>query len=204
MSTAATLLIRRQLLTPSLTRSVATTPLLLAAPTRQRWQRPPSRCSSSSSSSSSSGSSSGSSGRWPEHVIVRLPKLSPSCERAELLAWHVVEGGALGMTDLLYDVATDTLVEEVNPALRQRLVLEVEAHEEGFIAKHLVRPPGEDAAGAAAAAAPVVLRPGDAMAVFVEREEDVAAFAAFGAADVHAEDDDEFEFLYQAYTKKAP
>ena len=134
---------------------------------------------------------------------MRLPKLSPSCERAELLAWHVAEGGALGMTDLLYDVATDTLVEEANPALRQRLVLEVEAHEEGFIAKHLVRPPGGDAGAAAGAAAPVMLRPGDAMAVFVEREEDVAAFAAFGAADVHAEYDDEFEFLYQAYTKKA-
>ena len=135
---------------------------------------------------------------WPEHVVVRMPMLSPSFEHAELLTWHVAEGGCVNMTDLLYDVATSTLTEEANAKRQQRRVLEVEAHEEGWLARTLVQP-GDEAAAA--------LRPGDPMAVFVENKSDVAAFASYGTADAALASDAgdggaSSDFMYQAYTKK--
>ena len=129
-----------------------------------------------------------------------MPKLSPSFESAQVVQWHVDEGDELLCTDLIVDVRTDTLTDTD----RTPRVLEIEGHEEGFVARVLHRGGGD------------ALLPGTPLMVLCEESEDVHAFSGYTQSDADPGSDpdsevrggdtarefDAGEFLYQAYTKK--
>jgi pyruvate dehydrogenase E2 component (dihydrolipoamide acetyltransferase) len=87
-----------------------------------------------------------------------MPALSPTMTTGSVAKWHVKEGQTVGPGDVLADIETD------------KATLAFENQEEGVIARLLV----PDGARDVAVGAPV--------AVMVEDEASVAAFADYGAA----------------------
>ena len=108
--------------------------------------------------------------------------------RGKLLRWRVVEGAELpenGM-DPICDVAPTGLTDD--PEIEASApVLEIESHEEGYLARILL------AEGAEAA-------PDEAIAVICEREEDVpSVHAAYEVADGRSLSVEPATFAWQAY-----
>ena len=102
------------------------------------------------------------------------------------MSWHKAEGESVSMHELVYDVSTDSLT-DTDTDLR---FLEIESHEEGFIAKIFVDEGTTD------------IKPGAPLAILVEEASDIDAFSHMTSdqLDAHSMDD---PFLYQAYTKKS-
>mgnify|MGYP001227221397 FL=1 len=105
---------------------------------------------------------------FPDHQVLGLPKLSPTMEEGTVQSWAVQEGEEFAEGDVICQIETD------------KAAVDFEATEDGFMAKHLVQP------GHAPA------KTGLPIAVTVEEEGDVAAFANSSSADFasSAEEDD--------------
>mmetsp|Transcript_23742 Transcript_23742/g.52089 ORF Transcript_23742/g.52089 Transcript_23742/m.52089 type:complete len:222 (+) Transcript_23742:63-728(+) len=72
--------------------------------------------------------------------VVPMPKLSHTMTKGRLVKWLKQEGDPIAMYDVLMEVETEELVEEVFKVedFAGKVTLLVEAHEEGFLAKKLV------------------------------------------------------------------
>jgi pyruvate/2-oxoglutarate dehydrogenase complex dihydrolipoamide acyltransferase (E2) component len=104
----------------------------------------------------------------PPHKLVPMPCLSPTMTSGVIMRWRIAVGASLpedGM-EPLFDVLPVGLTDDPEDG---DPILEIEAHEFGFLAKVLVGP-GERC------------RPDEAIAVIVENAEDVPLFADAYAA----------------------
>lgn len=102
----------------------------------------------------------------PDHEKLSMPALSPTMSQGNIVAWKKKEGDAVQPGDVYCEVETD------------KATIEWEAQEEGYLAKILM---GDGTQG---------IDVGVPVAVLVEEEGDVAAFAGYtgDAADVAAPD----------------
>ena len=124
--------------------------------------------SSSSPSSSSSYFKYGAARRWmssggslPEHETLSMPALSPTMAQGNIVSWKKKEGDSVQPGDIYCEVETD------------KASIEWEAQEEGFLAKILKGDGSQN------------IEIGVPVAILVEEEGDVAAFADYdGSADV--------------------
>jgi pyruvate dehydrogenase E2 component (dihydrolipoamide acetyltransferase) len=125
-----------------------------------------------------------------EFKVIPLPQLSPSFQTADLEAWHKSEGDYVDMHELIFDVSTDSLT-DTDEEVRW---MEIESHEEGFLARIFVHGGAEN------------VEPGKPLAIMVEEETDIAVFANMTADQFESSADftTNGDFLYQAYTKKKP
>eukprot|EP00962_Isochrysis_galbana_P011983 scaffold3377_cov105-Isochrysis_galbana.AAC.3 len=84
--------------------------------------------------------------RWsstlPPHKLVPMPRLSPTMTTGTVHRWRVGDGDPVHLYDLMCEVSTRELLEEPTP---NDVVMEVEGHEDGFIAK-ILAPVGTAAA----------------------------------------------------------
>ncbi|GME74818.1 unnamed protein product [Ambrosiozyma monospora] len=97
--------------------------------------------------------------KFPEHVVIQMPALSPTMTIGNLVKWHKKEGDKMSPGESIAEVETD------------KAAMDFEFQEDGFLAKILV--------GDGSQEVPV----GKPIAVYVEEEGDVAAFKDFTAAD---------------------
>jgi len=104
---------------------------------------------------------------WPPHKLMPMPRLSPSMQCGVLERWVVRSGDPIEMYDVVCHVSTDQLTTE-NPTGHPH-VLEIEVHEDGFLAKILVAPGSRVA-------------PDEPIAVFCEERNDIPAFSDFSLA----------------------
>mmetsp|Transcript_46678 Transcript_46678/g.69004 ORF Transcript_46678/g.69004 Transcript_46678/m.69004 type:complete len:444 (-) Transcript_46678:149-1480(-) len=93
----------------------------------------------------------------PDHEILPMPALSPTMTEGNIASWTVAEGDAVNAGDAICEIETD------------KATVAFETTDDGYIAKILV-PEGSEHV-------PV----GTPVAVLVEEEEDVPAFAGFEA-----------------------
>jgi biotin carboxyl carrier protein len=91
----------------------------------------------------------------PDHMVIEMPNLSPTMEKGNLKTWNKKVGEAVAPGDVLASIETD------------KAVVDFEMQEEGFVAKLLFEEGAQD----------VPL--GTAVAILVEDEADVAAFANY-------------------------
>jgi len=91
----------------------------------------------------------------PSHEVVGLPALSPTMEAGSIAKWSVEEGEAFSAGDVIAEIQTD------------KATVDFEAQDDAVLAKILV-PSGDSEVNV-----------GDPICVFVEDEDDVAAFASF-------------------------
>ena len=110
--------------------------------------------------------------------FVGLPKLSPSMVCGKVVKWHVPVGGEIVSGELLCDIKTSTLSEDENS---DDHVLEIEAHEDGWLADVLVAPDKD-------------VNVGQPIFVFADNQSDVTS----------REDmpEEERSFSWQAYLKE--
>jgi pyruvate dehydrogenase E2 component (dihydrolipoamide acetyltransferase) len=88
-------------------------------------------------------------------MVIEMPNLSPTMEKGNLKTWNKKVGEAVAPGDVLASIETD------------KAVVDFEMQEEGFVAKLLFEEGAQD----------VPL--GTAVAILVEDEADVAAFANY-------------------------
>lgn len=99
-------------------------------------------------------------GRLPAHKLMPMPRLSPSMTRGKLVRWNINEGQPLpesGM-DTICDVQPSNLTMDSEDGNSH--ILEIECHEEGFLARILL-PEGSE------------VEPDEAIAVICENESDI-------------------------------
>ncbi|KAA8492892.1 Dihydrolipoyllysine-residue acetyltransferase component 3 [Porphyridium purpureum] len=94
---------------------------------------------------------------YPEHVVVSMPKLSPTMEMGNIAAWKKKEGESYAEGDVLAEVETD------------KATVSFEATDEGVIAK-ILKPEGTSD-----------VKVGDPIAISVDDESLVAAFKDYAA-----------------------
>ncbi|GMG32173.1 unnamed protein product [Ambrosiozyma monospora] len=97
--------------------------------------------------------------KFPDHVVIQMPALSPTMTIGNLVKWHKKEGDQMSPGESIAEVETD------------KAAMDFEFQEDGYLAKILV--------GDGSQEVPV----GKPIAVYVEEEGDVAAFKDFSAAD---------------------
>ena len=96
---------------------------------------------------------------WPSHEILPLAALSPTMERGGVANWVKKEGDEISAGDVVLELETD------------KATLDFEAQDDSFLAKILVEAGTSD------------LPVGTPLAVLVEDEDDIAAFAGATLAD---------------------
>jgi len=96
---------------------------------------------------------------YPTHELLPMPSLSPTMTEGSIAGWKKAVGEKINAGDILCDIQTD------------KATMEMESMEDGYLAKILVEA-GSD-----------MIAVGQPVAVIVESSEDVAAFAAYTAAD---------------------
>ncbi|ODV95998.1 hypothetical protein PACTADRAFT_2300 [Pachysolen tannophilus NRRL Y-2460] len=96
---------------------------------------------------------------FPDHVVIKMPALSPTMTQGSLLSWSKKVGDKLNPGEAIAEIETD------------KASMDFEFQEEGYLAKILVEGGAKD------------LPVGKPIAVYVEEEGDVAAFADFTAED---------------------
>lgn len=69
----------------------------------------------------------------PPHVPIPMPMLSPTMTVGTISKWHVKEGDRIQPEQIIFDLETNGLTEDGGTH-----VMEIEAHEEGVLAKILV------------------------------------------------------------------
>ena len=109
------------------------------------------------------------SGSLPPHRLMPMPRLSPSMSTGRLDQWLVAVGDEVVSEHVVCEVSTSELTED--PDDETTLVLQIESHEDGFLAKILL-PDGASAA------------PDVPIAVICENADDVAAFDDFQAPEL--------------------
>lgn len=102
----------------------------------------------------------------PPHRLMPMPRLSPSMRTGRIERWAVGEGDELDDTEVVVEVHTAELTDDPDDGA---FVLEVEAHEAGYVARLLLQA-GESA------------EPDEAIAVIVDHARDVEAFRDFPTA----------------------
>jgi len=95
----------------------------------------------------------------PTHEYLPMPSLSPTMTEGSVAGWKKKVGEKISAGDILCDIQTD------------KATMEMESMEDGYLAQILV-PAGDG-----------MITVGDPLAVIVESEADVAAFAKFTLAD---------------------
>ena len=99
----------------------------------------------------------------PDHMMMEMPNLSPTMEKGNIKEWNVKVGDQIQPGDVLCGIETD------------KAVVDFELQEEGFVAKLLFDAGSKD------------IPLGTPLAILVENEADIAAFANYdgsaGAAD---------------------
>ena len=130
--------------------------------------------------------------KLPPHKLMPMPRLSPTMTSGKVLRWRVQEGEPLPESGI------DTIVDILPTALTDRdlrgsddlgdPVLEIEAHEEGYLCKILLHEGGE-------------AQPDEAIAVIVEDEADIDRVRAAYAETVAGPDlvVEPATFAWQAY-----
>ena len=113
----------------------------------------------------------------PSYKLMPLPRLSPTMRNGTIVRWALSEGDELPSagSEVAVEVQANGLTEEWSapPGTSSSPVMEVEIHEEGYVAKLLVHE-GETA------------NPDEAIAVIVETEQGVAPIqAAFSPGGLH-------------------
>eukprot|EP01024_Parvocaulis_polyphysoides_P060094 TRINITY_DN6522_c0_g1_i4.p2 TRINITY_DN6522_c0_g1~~TRINITY_DN6522_c0_g1_i4.p2 ORF type:complete len:371 (-),score=87.49 TRINITY_DN6522_c0_g1_i4:71-1183(-) len=98
-------------------------------------------------------------GSFPPYQAMQMPALSPTMERGNIVDWKKKEGDEIAPGDLLCDVETD------------KATVSWESQDEGFLAKILYPAGSSD------------IQIGTPVAVLVEDQESVGAFASFTVAD---------------------
>lgn len=93
---------------------------------------------------------------YPEHMLLPMPALSPTMEMGTIAKWVLKEGDSFGAGSVICSVETD------------KATMDFEAQDDGVIAKIL-----KDGANA------VDIPIGAAIAIVVDNQDDVAAFADF-------------------------
>jgi biotin carboxyl carrier protein len=73
-----------------------------------------------------------SSGKYPDHIDIRLPALSPTMEQGTIAKWCVAEGDSVAEGDLIAEIETD------------KATMGLESSEDGFVAKILVEEKTKD------------------------------------------------------------
>lgn len=101
-----------------------------------------------------------SSASFPSHNVIAMPALSPTMTAGGIGAWNKKVGDEIQPGDVLVEIETD------------KAQMDFECQEEGFLAKVLVDTGAKDVAV------------GQPIAVFVESEEDIAAFENFSVSDI--------------------
>lgn len=96
---------------------------------------------------------------WPAHTVINMPALSPTMEQGGLAVWSKKVGDRLEPGEAIAEIETD------------KAQMDFEFQEEGYLAKILIDAGAKDI--------PV----GKPIAVYVEEEGDVSAFADFTEAD---------------------
>lgn len=104
-----------------------------------------------------------SAGTLPDHRRITMPKLSPTMEVGTIASWRKAEGDAIDENDVLAEIDTD------------KASMEYTYSDTGFLAK-IVKPEGTSD-----------VKVGELIGIYVEEEEDVAAFKDY---DPEAEDSD--------------
>jgi hypothetical protein len=116
------------------------------------------RCCRHSSSFSSAG--------LPPFKLMPMPRLSPTMRSGTVVRWLLAEGDELPSagSEVAVEVKAHGLTEDWSapPGTSSSPIMEVEIHEEGFVAKLLVRE-GEE------------VHPDEAIAVIVESEQSISA-----------------------------
>lgn len=97
--------------------------------------------------------------KFPEHVVINMPALSPTMTEGNLVKWHKKVGDKLSPGESIAEVETD------------KAAMDFEFQEDGYLAKILI-PDGTENIP--------VNKP---IAVYVENKDDVPAFESFTAAD---------------------
>jgi len=99
-------------------------------------------------------------GKYPAHIKITMPSLSPTMDKGNLSKWHKKEGDEVAPGDILAEIETD------------KATMDFEMQEDGYIAKLLVE---EGAQGIAL---------GEMVAILVEDKENIGAFKDFSAKDL--------------------
>ncbi|KAA6412928.1 MAG: hypothetical protein FRX49_13770 [Trebouxia sp. A1-2] len=107
----------------------------------------------------SGGGGGGGGGDWPPHSVMGLPSLSPTMSQGNIASWKKKEGEQVGAGDEMAEIETD------------KATMAWESQDDGFIAKILLQEGAKDI--------PV----GTPAMIFVEEEEDIAAFKDYTAED---------------------
>ena len=76
------------------------------------------------------------SGSFPPHRLMPMPRLSPSMSTGRLDQWLVAVGDEVVSEHVVCEVSTSELTED--PDDETTLVLQIESHEDGFLAKILL------------------------------------------------------------------
>lgn len=92
---------------------------------------------------------------YPDHIKLEMPNLSPTMEKGNIGAWVAKVGDKVGPGDVLCGIETD------------KATVDFELQDEGYIAKILFPENTKD------------IPLGTPLAILVEEEEDIAAFADF-------------------------
>jgi pyruvate dehydrogenase E2 component (dihydrolipoamide acetyltransferase) len=100
-----------------------------------------------------------SSGKFPDHIVINMPALSPTMTQGGIGSWSKKVGDELQPGEAIAEIETD------------KASMDFEFQEEGYLAKILIQEGTQDI--------PV----GKPIAVYVENSSDVAAFESFTAAD---------------------
>ena len=91
----------------------------------------------------------------PDHMMMEMPNLSPTMEKGNIKEWNVKVGDQIQPGDVLCGIETD------------KAVVDFEMQEEGYVAKLLYDAGSKD------------IPLGTPLAILVENEADIAAFANY-------------------------
>lgn len=124
-----------------------------------------------------------------KYKVIPFPKFSPSVSAGRIVEWYKAEGDEVESTELIFAAE----VQELSPDIEGAKVLDVEAHDDGFLARVVVGD-GEEAAA------------NSAVAVLVEEREHIAFFRSEDGEKLIADLPEDVTlgtnpFLWQAFLK---
>jgi pyruvate dehydrogenase E2 component (dihydrolipoamide acetyltransferase) len=99
---------------------------------------------------------------YPDHIKLEMPNLSPTMEKGNIGSWVAKIGDKVGPGDVICGIETD------------KATVDFEVQEEGYVAAILFPENAKD------------IPLGTPLAILVEDEDDIAAFANFKADDAPA------------------
>merc|ERR1712086_888463 len=119
-------------------------------------------------------------------IVVRMPQLSPAMEAGTVSKWLMGEGDLVENTQLFVEIQTHTLLEERSA---EPMTMEIESHDEGYVAKILV-------------SAGTTVPPGTPIALLSEEEDEIEAVVELARGLKQQAPPRERTLLWQAYLKQ--